>query len=315
MRAFVTGVTGFAGSHLAEHLLAQGDTVCGCGRRAEWEPSVPTRVTTRVPVFPWNLAEGTTPEVCRRLDTFQPDVIYHLAAVSVPADCGADEPTPEAIAANVEGTRSIVELCRSLQRRPRVVFASSCYVYAPVTPHDPVVSEESPIGPTHAYGKTKLAAERILREANDGRLEVVIARGFQHTGPRQSPRMIIPDWASQLLRPAGGSVRAICLDTHLDLSDVRDVVRSYRRLALDGSRGTVYNVGSGVSRRSGDILSAMQASAQTTRDVIELQPGRRQHPIAGISKLCEHTGWKAEVPWEQTITDTLNYWRERGTDS
>ena len=127
--------------------------------------------------------------------------------------------------------------------------------------------------------------------------------------------MILPDWTTQLLRSSDEPLRAICLDTYLDLSDVRDTVRSYRMLALDGVRGSVYNVGSGVNRRSGDILNALQTCARSTRDVIELQPGRRQHPIADISKLCKQTGWRTEIPLERTITDTLNYWRERGTES
>ena len=316
MRAFITGVTGFAGSHLAEHLLAEGDVVSGCGRRAKWDASVPATVTTRTPVLEWNLAAGVTPEVSQRVAAFRPDVIFHLAAVSVPADCGAEEPTSAAVAANIGGTTSIVELCRRLDHTPRVVFASSCYVYAPVTPDNPLVTEEAPTAPTRAYGKTKLAAERILRDAiEEFGLDVVIARSFQHTGPRQSPLMILPDWATQLLGPSDEPLRAICLDTHLDLSDVRDTVRCYRLLALDGTCGSVYNVGSGLSRKSGDILELMQTCAASTRDVIELQPGRRQHPIADISKLCEHTRWKAEIPIERTITDTLDYWRERGTDS
>ncbi|MBP89770.1 MAG: hypothetical protein CMJ64_24200 [Planctomycetaceae bacterium] len=316
MRAFITGVTGFAGSHLAEHLLAQGDAVLGCGRRGKWDVSVPTSVTTRTPVFVWNLADGVTPEVDQRVAEFRPDVIYHLAAVSVPADCGGEEPTPMASEANIEGTRSVVELCQRLDNNPRLVFASSCYVYAPVTPDNPVVTEEAPTAPTRAYGKTKLAAEQILRDAIEaGNFDAIIARSFQHTGPRQSPRMILPDWATQLLRLSDEPLRAICLDTHLDLCDVRDTVRAYHLLALDGVYGSVYNVGSGVSRKSGDILSAMQTCAQSTRKVTELQRGRRQHPIADISKLCECTGWKSETPFERTIIDTLNYWRERGMDS
>lgn len=316
MRAFITGVTGFAGSHLGEHLLAQGDVVSGCGQRGKWNASVPARVTTRIPVFAWNLADGVTPQIRQRVAAFQPDVVYHLAALSVPSDCGAAEPTPLAAAANIDGTQSIVELCQSLEHRPRILFASSCYVYAPVTADNAVVTETAATEPVGAYGKTKLAAERILlAAAEDPRFDIVIARAFQHTGPRQSPRMILPDWATQLLAAPGQPLRVICLDAHLDLSDVRDIVRAYRLLAVDGARGSVYNLGSGVSRRSGDILKTMQALGRDDREVIELQPGCRQHPIADITKLRQHTGWKPEIPFEQTITDTMNYWREQGTDS
>ena len=182
MRAFITGITGFAGSHLAEHLLAQGDAVSGCARRGKWDPTVPASVTAQSTVIPWNLADGATPQVCQRVEAFRPDVIYHLAAISVPEDCGNDTPTRAAAAANIDGTRSIVELCQRLDIKPRVLFASTCYVYAPVNARNPLVTEEAPTGPTRAYGKTKLAAEQVLLDATDERhCEAVIARSFQHT--------------------------------------------------------------------------------------------------------------------------------------
>ena len=121
MRAFITGVTGFAGSHLAEHLLRQGDVVAGCTRRGRWDASLPVSVTSRIPVFAWNLADGVTPQIHQKVAAFQPDIIYHLAAVSVPADCGDSEPTPQAVATNIDGTSSIVDL----PSQPRPADAAS----------------------------------------------------------------------------------------------------------------------------------------------------------------------------------------------
>lgn len=316
MRAFVTGVTGFAGSHLAEYLLACGDEVLGCSQHAQWPRDIPEALSTRVPLLSWDLEEGVTVAARERVAEFQPEAVYHLAAISVPADCGSDTPTPAAWSTNVEGSRAIVEICRQLAQRPRVLFASSCYVYAPVTPEDPLVNEQSPIDPQRAYGQTKLAAERLFLDAADaGSVEAIVARAFQHVGPRQSPRMILPDWARQFAMGGDDPVRVVSFDTYLDLTDVRDIVRAYRQLLLDGSKGSVYNVGSGLNRRSGDLFEVMRRLAGPDRTVVELEPGLRQHPIADYSRLASQTGWRPEIPIEQTINDTVSYWRERGRGS
>ncbi|MBI2479739.1 MAG: NAD(P)-dependent oxidoreductase, partial [Planctomycetia bacterium] len=229
---------------------------------------------------------------------------------------GATDPTPQALASNVGGTRAVIELCRVLAARPRVLLASSCYVYAPVTPESPVVTEDAPLGPRRAYGKTKLLAEQELLDAvRATELDGVVARSFQHAGPRQSPRMILPDWIRQFTSSSDAPIRVGCLDTYLDLTDVRDICRAYRRLVVDGRRGNVYNVGSGIGRRSGDLLEIIQRCFGSRREVIELEAGRRQHPIADISRLSEQTGWKPEISMEQTVTDTLRYWQEEGRDS
>ncbi|MEO8496524.1 MAG: NAD-dependent epimerase/dehydratase family protein [Planctomycetota bacterium] len=321
MRAFITGVTGFAGSHLAEHLLACGDEVLGSSHLGRWAHGVPKAVQREVSLFSWDLTMGADEATRRIVSDFRPDAIVHLAAISAPSECGTTEPTSQALASNVGGTRSVTELCRTLPTRPRVLLASSCYVYAPVSPDSPVVTEEAPVGPSRAYGKTKLLAEQELRRAiQDEQLDGVIARSFQHAGPRQSPRMILPEWVCQFVQTNDGPIRVGCLDTYLDLTDVRDICRAYRLLSVDGQRGNVYNVGSGICLRSGDLLEVIQRCACVRREVIESQPGRRQHPIADISRLTDRTGWKPEIPLEQTVTDTLNYWRERcnqaeGTDS
>ena len=321
MRAFITGVTGFAGSHLAEHLLATGDEVLGSSHRGQWSRGVPEAVRRAVSLFSWDLTTGADAAARQIVSEFRPDVIFHLAAISVPSECGMTEPTPQAIASNVGGTRAVTQLCRGLASRPRVLLASSCYVYAPVSFAAPVVTEDAPVDPQRAYGKTKLLAEQEIRRAIQvEELDGVIARSFQHAGPRQSPRMILPDWIHQFIKSADEPIRVGCLDTYLDLTDVRDVCRAYRQLSVDGLRGNLYNVGSGTRVRSGDLLELVQHCAGSRREVIELEPGLRQHPIADISRLTQRTGWKPRIPLEQTVKDTLNYWREwysreEGTDS
>jgi GDP-4-dehydro-6-deoxy-D-mannose reductase len=289
---------------LSEHLLACGDSVLGCSRHGGWSADVPTALAQSIDVFPWDLSAGVTPEARRRVADFAPDAIYHLAAVSVPSECGDREPSPAAVAANVAGTEALLQLAADLPSLPRVLFASSCYVYAQVTPETAVVTEDAPIDPRGGYGKTKWAAEQAVQQSG---LPTVIARAFQHSGPRQSPRMILPDWARQFASDRSDPLRVVCLDTYLDLSDVRDVVRAYRSLLLSDATG-VYNVGSGVARRSGDLLALLQELWGTPREVVELSPGRRQHPIADVTRLVSQTGWQPRIPLRQTLNDVLNYW-------
>jgi GDP-4-dehydro-6-deoxy-D-mannose reductase len=229
--------------------------------------------------------------------------------MSVPADCGRDEPTAEAVAVTVEGTRRVVELAASLASRPRVLVTSSSHVYAPVSFDSPLVSEDSPTRPAGGYGKTKLAAEQIASEiARPAGMDLIIARAFQHAGPRQNRRMMLAQWASQLAEPSDEPIRVHTLDARVDLSDVRDVVRAYRLLATRAAPG-VYNVGSGVSRRSGDLLQILLHTANSRRPIIELRPGTKQDPIADTSSLVARTGWRPEIPPEQTIADTWACWQ------
>ncbi len=315
MRAFITGVTGFAGSHLAEHLLACGDDVLGSSRHGRWSFGVPESVRRQVPLLNWDLAHGVDAIVRQAVLDFRPDVIFHLAAISVPSECGTAEPTPSALAVNVGGTQAVLDLCRGWPWSPRVMLASSCYVYAPVSAESPMVNESAPLAPRGGYGKVKLWAEERFLEAVQQGLDGVISRSFQHAGPRQSLGMILPDWARQFTRETDEPGRVRCLDSYLDLTDVRDICRAYRSLAQVGQRGTVYNVGSGICRRSGDLLEIVQHCVGTPRKVVELEPGRRQHPIADITRLRQLTDWSPQITIEQTVRDTLHYWQIQGTDA
>ncbi len=311
-RALITGIAGFAGGFLAEHLLQSGDAVLGATPDGRWEPHSSESIRDRVELVPWELGheDGLSSETRRRIEAFQPSAVYHLAALSIPADCGKTKPLPAAMAVNVEGTRYVVELAASLPSHPKLLFVSSAKVYATVGPETAMVDETAPLDPQTAYGRTKLAAERIVEQAVvEGRCQAVIARAFQHTGPRQSPRMMLPEWAVQFTRTGGGAVIVRTRDAVIDLSDVRDVVRAYRLLIQRGEPGTAYNIGSGRPRRSGEVLEMLRKLADPDRPVVETRPGPKYDPIAIPARLVQNTGWRPSVPLEQTIADTWAYWK------
>ena len=218
---------------------------------------------------------------------------------------------PRAVAANVDGTERVIQWAgRGRESPPRVLFVSSSHVYAPVGRDSPALDERAPLSPATAYGRTKLAAERrSVRALDESGADIVIARAFQHAGPRQNGRMMLAEWCRQLATGRDEPVRVRTRDAIIDLCDVRDVVRAYRLLALRGHSGVAYNVGSGQMRTSGEVLDTLIRKVASNRQVIETAPGPIQNPVANIARLVELTGWRAEIPLERTVADTLAFWR------
>ena len=313
-RVLITGIAGFAGGYLARELLAHGDAVLGCSPDGQWEAFSEPSLVGCVELVPWELGveAGLGEPFQRRIREFQPDRIYHLAALSVPADSGQREPTAKAWAINVGGTRHVLQLAAALDPAPRVLVVSSSKVYAPGAASSGKLDEEAPLGPATAYGKTKLGAEDEARHAVGRGLEVVIARAFQHTGPRQNLPMMLPEWARQVAAGGQSPIAVQTCDASIDLSDVRDVVRAYSLLIEKGVPGKAYNVGSGIPRRTGDVLGLLlEAAGASGREVVERVPGRKFDPIADIGQLKGLTGWHPAIALEQTLADTLAWWRAR----
>ncbi len=312
MNALITGITGFAGGFLAEHLLAAGDRVLGVSRGDRWADDSSPIATQQVDLVAWDTSTQPKPSPAEmeQIARFAPDAIYHLAAISVPADCGGDQPTEAALRANVSGTRHVLELAAHLPTRPRVLVVSTSHVYVLTTDNRPL-SEDMPLGPSRAYGITKLAAEQEATAAVQAGTDVVIARAFQHTGPRQAPRMMLPEWSKQFADPDRPPVKVLRLNALIDLSDVRDVVRAYRLLVAHGQTGGVYNVGSGRQLRSGDVLVELARIADPARRIHEIDPSPKQDPIADIDRLTAATGWRPEIAWQQTVADTYAYWWQK----
>lgn len=312
MRAFITGITGFAGGFLAEHLMACGDGVLGCSRRGEWPVWTGQELRLGVQLSSWDVGNPAAEADRIRCDlsAFSPDYIYHLAALSVPGDCGTSDPTPRAIEVNVRGTQRVLELAASLPRPPRVLFISSSHVYSKAAKEHHFFDEAAPTNPPRAYGKTKLMAEENVRRAVEQvGLDAIIVRAFQHTGPRQEPRLMLPEWAEQFARDSQDAIQVKNLNTWIDLTDVRDVVRAYRLLAERGESGGVYNVGSGMPRRTGEILEMLVKLSGSSRPTIELEAGvEKWDPIADIRRLQAATEWRPEIDLACTVRDTLKFW-------
>jgi GDP-4-dehydro-6-deoxy-D-mannose reductase len=295
VRAIITGGSGFVAKHLAQHLFDCGDDVLLTLRTDNRDCKFPT--------LNWDITAPMDPTVERAVERFKPDIIFHLAAISTRETCGSSEPSVVAVAVNVQGTQHVIDLCKSLSTNPLLFFSSSVYVYGSRRPGVENINENKSPAPDNGYGASKLLAEQLLR-TNDSHLQWVIARSFQHSGPGQSGSLLVPDWISKLQhRP--NNITVGNLDTWIDISDVRDVVRAYRLIAQPQFNGQTFNVGSGKAIRSGEVMEILQNLIGFRCDIEELQPGTHYLPIADISLITKQTNWIPTISITQMLQDCL----------
>ncbi len=290
MRAFVTGAGGFVGSWLVEHLRACGDEVVVTDREVDVTDSAAVR---------------------EAISEAEPEAVYHLAALTH-VGRSYDDPTP-VVAVNTLGTLSVLEAARASEPKPRVLIVSSAEVYGAVTEGDLPLNEESPLAPMSPYAASKVAAEFLGVQAHLAHgLEVIRVRPFNHVGPGQSTHFAVPALASRIVRAIGDGESWIPvgnLAAKRDLTDVRDVVRAYRLLVLEGIPGSVYNVCSGravaieeVTRR---LLELSGADLELRTDPSLVRPIDVPVLEGDPGMLERRTGWRPEIELDRTLTDVL----------
>jgi GDP-4-dehydro-6-deoxy-D-mannose reductase len=299
MRAVVTGGHGFAGTHLVAHLRALGDAATAMDRQGP----EPVDVTDAV-------------RVRERIADIRPDVVFHLAAFTHVGE--SFDLADEVQRVNVDGTVNVLAACRDAQVG-RVVVVGSSEEYGVTEALDAPLAESALVRPVSPYARSKARAEELALDAfaADG-LPVVCVRPFSHTGPGQSPKFLVPALASRIVaaeRDEQDTVRVGNLDAVRDYSDVRDVVRAYRLLAERGEPGSIYNVCSGRGVALTEIADGLLARAQRPLQLVvdpELVRTTDVPVLVGDpSRLRAATGWRAEIPLEQTLSDVLGYERAR----
>ena len=309
MHALVTGAAGFVGRRLCAHLSCQGWEVAG---------------TDVYGTFPApGCAEWVNCDITRRDDVVQlfdqiPPVthLFHLAAVTFVPD--AEKNAKAACRVNVDGTRRVVETLLKFDPSARLVLVSSADIYGP--PLFLPIDETHPVQPQNAYARSKEQAETWCRSLhNAGKLDLVVMRPFNHTGPGQSDKFVLPSFARQIARIEAGIQPPVIqvgnLDAARDFSHVDDVLRAYELAALKGAAGEIYNVCSGASIRIGDALDRLLALSKT-KIRVQTDPSRVRPPesaqIRGShQKLSAATGWRPQIPFDRLLQDLLAYWRKQ----
>jgi GDP-4-dehydro-6-deoxy-D-mannose reductase len=303
-RILVTGASGFAGSHLIDllsgselHAWSRSEPPTGRGSSARWQ---------RV-----DLTDRSA--VDQAIAIARPALVYHCAGSPHVAASWFDTATP--LANNVMGTHHLLDAIRSAGLSCRVLIPGSATVYASSAT---AISEQDPIAPASPYALSKFAQEQLgLRAVGEDGVSVIVARSFNHTGPRQTPAFIAPSIARQIALIERGAMEPVLkvgnLDARRDFTDVRDVVRAYAALIADGRSGEIYNVASGTARSMKQLLDALMVRSRV-RIRVESDPARmRPHDtpllVGDPAKLRRATGWSPMVSFEQMIDDLLEYWR------
>ena len=311
--AFVTGLPGFAGSYLAEELLAHGYRVVGTMREGESTHNL-SAIENKITLIEADILDA---EHNRKLvRQFKPKYIFHLAAM---ASVGRSfEMERMTFLVNFEGTLNMLDAARAYDGLSKFVFVSSADCYGVFSPNGKTLREDQPLNPISPYGIAKAAAEQAARYYYRAyNLPVVVSRSFNHSGPRQSDSFAIPSFAHQIAAIEKGLKKPELLVGDLsarrDISDVRDIVSGYRLLAEKGKPGTVFQLCSGKSvamRRVLDLLLRL------SRDRISVRVDKTRLRKADISilkgdnrKAVRELGYAPKHSLLCTVSDTLDYWR------
>ncbi len=305
MRALVTGASGFTGRHLVRACVEAGDEVVGLSRGADDAES-----GASVHQVDLRDADG----VSAAMSEIAPQVIYHLAALSS-VGRSWEEPAVT-MRENTATTVNVLEAMRRHAPDARLVCVSSCEVYG--TSAELPISERAPVQPANPYAVSKTAGDLLAGVYVDAYgLEIVRARPFNHTGPGQRPAFIVSSLARQAAaaRLAGETKLRIATgnpDTRRDFTDVRDVARAYRLLAERG-RCEVYNVASGRSISAAEHVALIAELIAPIEVEHVVDPARvRAHEVMDLrganDRILADTGWRPEIPFRQTMLDTLEWW-------
>jgi len=311
--AFVTGIAGFAGSWLAEELLASGFTVSGA-----LAPGEPTRnihhLKSGLRLVTLDILDQ---KKCHRvIGRLRPDYIFHLAALASVGESFQKERLTFRI--NFDGTLNVLDAAREVRRLKALLFISSPEVYGRFRPVNKTLKEDHPFEPISPYGISKAAAENACQYYfRQYRLPVIIARAFNHGGPRQSDSFAIPSFARQVAAIEAGKQRPILkvgdLSARRDLSDVRDIVRGYRLAATRGKAGEVYQLCSGKTVPIKSVVADLVAMSSRK---IKIQTDRSRLRKSDIPvlrgsnrKATQRLGYTIRYSLKETLADTLNYWR------
>lgn len=309
MKAMIIGGAGFVGAYLTRHLHDD----------LKWEVVVTKmpqeQIKANVKVVNLNILESD--KVVSLLQEEKPDYIFHLAAQSSVAVSWKNPGLT--VDVNIKGAVNVLEAVRIMEKPARVLLIGSGEEYGHILPEESPIKETNHVRPGNIYAATK-ACQNMLGAiyAEAYQMDVMMVRAFNHIGPNQAPIFVVADFCKQVAEMEAGMREPVMqvgnLSAKRDFTDVRDVVRAYGLLVQYGKAGETYNVGSGQAIAIEQILQ-MIVSKSALDIQIEIDPEKLRPvdvPIieANTQKLAQMTGWKREISLEQTIQETLDYWRK-----
>jgi GDP-4-dehydro-6-deoxy-D-mannose reductase len=293
VRVLVTGSSGFVGTWMTRHLAAIDDEVL----------QLPDAL---------DISDGAA--LTDAVVAAAPDAVCHLAAQASVGVSWAD--AAGTFRVNALGVVHLIEAVAACAVPPRVLLVSSAEVYGRVQPAELPLGEDRPFAPASPYAASKAAAELVGLQAWLGRgIEVMRVRPFNHTGPGQRPDFVVPSLARQVVDARRSSLPALTagnIEVRRDITDVRDVVRAYRLLLEHGRGGEVYNVCRGESVAIADIARRLLLIEGLDVPIVVDPARQRAVDLPDLrgdpSRLVGRTGWRPEIPLDQTLADVLASW-------
>lgn len=332
-KAFITGFTGMVGSHLADFLLENTDwEVHGLLR---WRSPLDNvshlleRVNEEDRVFLHYGDINDEASMHHILSQLKPDYVFHLAAQSYPLT-SFDSPV-ETLNTNIVGTCRVLETLRIIMQtdsayKPIIHVCASSEVFGKIPKEkkpETGIHEDCPFHPASPYAISKVGTDLLGRYyAEAYGMTVMTTRMFTHTGPRRGDVFHESTFAKQIALIEAGLIPPVVkvgnLDSLRTYADVRDAVRAYYMLVtMNPIPGEYYNIGGSYTCTVGDTLhtlinmSTMKEQIKVETDPERLRPIDADLQVPDCRKFKEHTGWEPEIPFEQTMEDLLNYWREK----
>lgn len=301
-KLYVTGASGFVGHYLAQ-IVAEG----GFGECA-------------LHAMPDGLDIRDGDALLASLASEQPDWVVHLAARSFVPDSFANP--RETLDVNLFGTLNLLCALREMEFRGRLLYVSSGDVYGAVPESALPVSESRWPEPRNPYAASKVSAETLcLQWHRSEQLDVVVARPFNHIGPGQGERFVVPALARQVALIAAGQQEPTLMvgdiDVTRDFSDVRDVVRAYAAMLCRGQAGQIYNVCSGREVTIRSILQTLCTLARVDPAVVQdsarLRPSEQRRMVADCQRLRLDTSWEPTIPLETSLQQILDQFKTNQT--
>lgn len=317
MRVLITGITGFAGSHLVEYIQKNHPEtqIFGLAR-------VRSRMENIEHLSGFELVECDLldfPSVHAALEKIKPERIYHLAAQSfVPTSWNSPVATMHT---NIDSTVNLLESIRQLGLKGcRMQIACSSEEYGMVYPEETPIKETNPLRPLSPYAVSKVAQDMLgYQYCKSYGIFCVRTRGFNHEGPRRGEVFVTSAFAKQVAAVELGLQEPVIkvgnLTSKRDFTDVRDMVRGYWMALEQGEEGEVYNLASGQCITMQELLDTLlgmsTVKVKVEQDPARMRPSDVEILLGDYSKLNARTGWKPEIPLRKTLQDTLDYWRHR----
>ena len=316
MQLLITGITGFVGSHMAEHALAQGAEVFGSFRWRSKTDNI-DHLRSKVTLVESDLRDLSS--VRALLEAANPTHVIHLAAQSF---VHASWKTPaETLTTNILAQVNLLEGLRGLKMSPRFLVVGSSEEYGHVEDDELPITETNPLRPLSPYAVSKVGQDLMGYQywKSYGML-IIRSRAFNHEGPRRGDVFVTSNFARQIAEIEAGLRDPVILVGDLtprrDYSDVRDIVRGYWTLLERGEPGEVYNLCSGRSWSIQQVLDFLLEQSRVKDIKVQVEPSRLRPSDVMVlegdpSKVEKATGWKVEIPFERTLKDLLAYWRQR----